>query len=51
MVAEAMQTGQLDDTLNVTVISADIQPPEPPPVNFTGGVRATNDRWTAARRS
>ena len=42
MVAEAIQTGQLDDTLNITVISADIQPPEPPPVDFTGGVRATN---------
>ena len=42
MVAEAIQTGQLDDTLNITVISADIQPPEPPPVDFTGGMRATN---------
>ena len=42
MVAEAIQTGQLDDTLNITVISADIQPPEPPPADPTGGMRATN---------
>ena len=42
MVAEVIQTGQLANTLNVTVISADVQPPEPPPEDPTGGVRATN---------
>ena len=42
MVAEVIQTGQLSDTLNITIISADVQPPEPPPEDPTGGVRATN---------
>ena len=42
MVAEVIQTGQLSNTLNVTIISADVQPPEPPPVDPTGGVHATN---------
>ena len=42
MVAEVIQTGQLSNILNVTIISADVQPPEPPPQDPTGGVRATN---------
>ena len=42
MVAEAIQTGQLEKQLNVEVVSAEVQPPEPPPEDFTGGVRATS---------
>ena len=42
MVAEVVQTGQLEENLNVTVVSAEVQPPEPPPEDFTDGVRATN---------
>jgi len=41
MVAEVIQTGQLEEMLNVSILSADVQPPEAPPVDPTGGVRAT----------
>jgi len=43
MVAEVIQTGQLEEMLNVSILSADVQPPEAPPEDPTGGVRATPD--------
>ena len=43
MVAEVIQTGQLEKMLNVSILSADVQPPVAPPVDPTGGVRATPD--------
>ena len=41
MVAEVIQTGQLEEMLNVSILSADVQPPVAPSVDPTGGVRAT----------
>lgn len=41
--AEIVQTGEITQSLNstATVVSATIEEPEPPPVDPTGGVRAT----------
>lgn len=41
--AEVVQTGEITQSLNntVSVVSAAIEEPEPPPVDPTGGVRAT----------
>ena len=41
VVAVVIQT-ELEGLLNVTILSAEVVAPEPPPVDFTGGVRATN---------
>ena len=38
----AMQTGELNKDLNVSVVSADVEAPIPPPVDPTGGVRANS---------
>ncbi|XP_065902313.1 fibrocystin-L-like [Dysidea avara] len=43
MIAEAIQTGLLEVLLNVSILSADMQQPVEPPVDPTGGVRATPD--------
>ncbi|XP_065902312.1 fibrocystin-L-like [Dysidea avara] len=43
MVAEVIQTGQLEEMLNISILSADVQPPVAPPVDPTSGVRATPD--------
>ena len=40
---EVIQTGELTQQLNVSVVSATIEEPEPPPEDPTGGVRATPD--------
>ena len=42
VVAIAIQAGDLEQLLGVVIQSAVVQAPEPPPVDFTGGVRATN---------
>ena len=42
MVTVAIQTGELEVLLGVTILSVEVQVPEPSPVDFTGGVRATN---------
>jgi plastocyanin len=39
----AIQTGDFNEQLNVSVVEADVQQPQPPPVDPTGGVRATPD--------
>jgi len=41
-VVEVVQTGELAQDLNATVVSATIMEPEPPQVDPTNGVRATN---------
>ena len=41
-VVEVIQTGELAEDLNTTVVSATIMEPEPPQEDPTGGVRATN---------
>ena len=41
-IAELIQTSALEASLNLTILLAEVQPPEPPPVDYTGGVRATN---------
>ena len=38
----AIQTGELNKDLNVSVVSADVEAPIPPPVDPTGGVRANS---------
>ena len=40
---EAIQTGELTQQLNVSIVSATIEEPEAPPEDPTGGVRATPD--------
>ena len=42
IVAVVIQTGELELLLGVIIQSAEVQAPQPPPVDFTGGVRATN---------
>ena len=42
IVALVIQTGELERALGVLILFAEVQPPEPSPVDFTGGVRATN---------
>ena len=41
-IVNKVQTGELAEGLNVTILSADVQEPEPPAVDPTEGVRATN---------
>ncbi len=38
-----MQGGDLSESLNVEVVGMEVTDPEPPPVDPTGGVRATNE--------
>ena len=42
IVAIVIQTGELEGALGVLILFAEVQPPEPSPEDFTGGVRATN---------
>ena len=42
LIAEFIQTGKLEELLNVVILFAEVQPPEPPSVDHTGGVHATN---------
>ena len=41
-VGEVIQTGELGNSLGTTILGAEITEPLPPPVDPTGGVRATN---------
>ena len=41
-IVNKVQTGELASGLNVTILSAAVQEPEPPAVDPTGGLRATN---------
>lgn len=42
-VVDVVQRGALAQQANVTVVSLSISDPIPPPVDLTGGVRATNE--------
>ena len=42
--AEIIQTGALADSINVEIVSASLAPPEPEPVDPTGGVRVAEDQ-------
>ena len=41
--ADSLQSGNIEEAIKVEVVSMEVKDPQPPPVDPTGGVRATEE--------